>query len=406
MRSRTRLLVLTVTALVSLAGSSTTTQAAPPTNVVVTWNLAALSAFATANVPPPAANRLGAIVQSAVFDAVNGIEQRYTSIHVQPAAPADASPEAAAAGAAHEVLVKLFPAQAPSLDAELSASLHDPADPGVGWGSSVADQILAWRSTDGFNTTPPPYVFGTALGQWRPTPGGSGPPKFRTLATTTPFALTSPSQFRPAGPPALTSTRFQQDVAQLVSVGGLTSTTRTAFQTETARFWQSDTPVAGWDRVADSLIESNHFNVMRAARLLAQMNIAIADAIIAIFEAKNFYNFWRPVTVIDLTVDPGWQPLMITPYFQEYPSAHAGTSSAAGSVLAAVFGNDTTFTATSAGLPGVTRTFTSFSDGVAQVADARVFAGFHFRFSCNDAITLGSQIANYVMAHEMLPAGD
>ena len=389
-----------------MLGSASTAQASPPPNMVVTWNLAALSAFATANVPAPAANRLGAVVQSAVFDAVNGIEQRYTPIHVQPAAPADASPDAAAASAAHEVLVKLFPAQAATLDAELSASLHDSADPGVGWGKTVADQILAWRSTDGFNTTPPPYVFSTAPGQWRPTPGGSGPPKFRTLATTTPFALTSPSQFRPAGPPALNSPRFQQDVAELVSVGGLTSTTRTAFQTETARFWQSDTPVAGWDRVADGLVVENHFNLMRAARLLAQMNIAIADAIIAIFEAKNFYNFWRPVTVIDLTVDPTWQPLMITPYFQEYPSAHSGTSGAAGGVLAAVFGNDTTFTATSAGLPGVTRTFNSFSDGVAQVADARVFAGFHFRFSCDDAITMGDEIANYVMTHMMLPAQD
>ena len=404
----------TLTALLSLIASASTAQASPPPNMVVTWNLAALSAFATANVPPPAANRLGAIVQSAVFDAVNGIEKRYTPIHVQPAGPDDASPQAAAASAAHETLIKLFPVQAASLDAQLAASLQSIADDddaqaiaqGIAWGSTVADQILAWRSTDGFNMTPPPYVFSTAPGQWQPTPGGTGAPKFRTLATTTPFALTSPSQFRPAGPPALTSPRFLQDLAEVQSLGGLTSATRTGYQTETARFWQLDTPVAGWDRVADSLVVENHFNLMRTARLLAQMNIAIADAIIAVFDAKNVYNFWRPVTVIDLTSDPSWQPLMTTPYFQEYPSAHSGTSSAAGSVLAAVFGNDTTFTATSAGLPGVTRTFTSFSDGVAQVADARVFAGFHFRFSCDDAITMGAEIANYVMAHMALPAED
>lgn len=139
---------------------------------------------------------------------------------------------------------------------------------------------------------------------------------------------------------------------------------------------------------------------------LEAVDIAIADATIGVFDAKNVYNFWRPVTAIDLTVDPSWRPLMTTPNFQEYPSAHSGTSSAAAGVLAAEFGNDTTYTVTSAGLPGVTRTFTSFSDGVAQVADARVFAGFHFRFSCDDAITLGTEIANYVMAHMMLPAED
>lgn len=385
-------------------------QAAAPANVVITWNQNFLQASATANTPPPAANRLGAIVQSAVFDAVNGIERRYTPIHVTPAGPEDASPQAAAASAAHEALVKLFPAQASTLDAELAASLQRLGDDedgsaaeGVAWGKTVADQIIAWRSTDGFSATPPPYPFSTAAGQWRPTPGGSGPPKFRTLATTTPFALTSPSQFRPAGPPPLTSTLYEQDLAELVSVGGLTSTARTPFQTETARFWQLASPVAAWDLVADSLADQHHYNVMRAARLLALTNISIGDSIIAIFDAKNAYNFWRPVTAINLTSDPTWLPLMITPYFQEYPSAHSGTSSAAAGILASVFGDETTYSVTS---DGQTRTYTSFSAGVAEVADARVFAGFHFRFSCNDAITLGAEIADWVMGHMMLPVAD
>lgn len=389
-----------------LAGAGAQSAAAAPADVAVTWNQNMLQAFATANVPAPAANRLGAIVQSAVFDAVNGIEQRYTAIHVESGAPADASPAAAAASAAHEALVKLFPAQAATLDAELGASLRDSADPGVEWGKTVADQIVLWRSTDGFSATPPPYVFSTAPGQWRPTPGGSGPPKFRSLATTTPFALTSPSQFRPAGPPPLDSARYLQDVAEVQSFGGLTSTDRTPYETETARFWQLDTPVAVWDRVADDLAQAHHFNLGRTARLLALTNIAIADATIAVFDAKNIYNSWRPVTVINLTSDPTWLPLMTTPYFQEYPSAHSGVSSAAGGVLAAVFGDNTTYTVTSAGLPGVTRTFTSFSSGVAQVGDARVFAGFHFRFSCDDAITMGTEVAGYAVTHLMLPAGD
>lgn len=407
MRLRSRFLVPTLLASLALVlGPMKTAHAAQP-NLGVTWNLIMLQTFHTANVPPPAANRLGAIVQSAVFDAVNGIERRYTPIHVPPAAPADASPNAAAASAAHEALVKLFPAQSATLDAEFAASLEETDDAGVGWGKTVADQILAWRSTDGFSATPPPYAFSAAPGQWRPTPGGTGPPKFRTLATTTPFALTSPSQFRPAGPPDLSSARYQQDLAELISLGGAVSTTRTATQTETARFWQLvDSPVAAWDEVADQLAVGNHLNLMRTTRLLALMNVSIGDSIIAIFDAKNAYNFWRPVTAINLTSDPTWQPLMITPYFQEYPSAHSGTSSAAGVVLEATFGNNTAYTVTAAGLPGVTRTFTSFTDGVAQVADARVFAGFHFRFSCDDGITLGTQIADYVMSHMMLPVED
>ena len=384
-----------------------TAQAAAPPNMVITWNLNMLQAFATANLPPAAANRLGAIVQAAVFDAVNGIERKYTPIHVQPAAPEDASPKAAAASAAHETLVQLFPAQAATLDAELAASLESNSDPGVAWGASVADQILAWRSTDGFNATPPPYTFSTAPQQWRPTPGGSGPPRFRTLATTTPFALTSPSQFRPAGPPALTSARYAQDVAEVQTIGAANSTVRTAYQTQTAVFWGvGDSPVGYWDRVADSLALEHHFNLMRSAHLLALMNLSIGDALIAVFEAKNFYNSWRPVTAINLTSDPTWTPLLVNPYFQEYPSAHSGTSSAAGAILASVFGDNTSFTVTSPAMPGVTRTFTSFSDAVAQVGDARVFAGIHFRSACNDAITLGIQVADYIRSHAMLRAED
>jgi membrane-associated phospholipid phosphatase len=147
-----------------------------------------------------------------------------------------------------------------------------------------------------------------------------------------------------------------------------------------------------WDRVADTLAIEHHFNLVRSARLLAFVNVAEADAAIAVWDAKNTFNFWRPITAIG---DPTWAPLMTTPYFQEYPSGHSGVSSAAATVLASFFGNETDFTVTSNGLPGVTRSFSSFSDGVAQVTDARVFAGFHFRFSCNDAAATGAQVANY-----------
>jgi PAP2 superfamily len=415
--------VIAFFATFATAGAGVPVAFAAHTNVVIAWNQTMLLTFQTAAVPPPAANRLGAIVQSAVFDAVNGIESRYTPIHVQPAAPDEADPHAAVAGAAYETLVDLFPSQAAALNAALTASLGDKADEGdaasvaagLAWGKSVGDQTFAWRNGDGFSATPPDYTFSSAPGQYQPTPPGSGPPKFRTLATTTPFALTSPSQFRPAGPPALTSDRYTASFNEVKALGGKASTVRTVTQTETAKFWQNDTPTGQWDRVADSLALDNHLNLMASARLLARVNIAIADATIAVFDAKNAYNFWRPATAIveagldgnpNTASDALWVPVLITPYFQEYPSAHSGISSAAATALASVFGPNAQFTVTSVGLPGVTRSFSSFSDAVVQVGDARIFAGFHFRFSVEDGIALGSNVGAYVNKNAMLPKHD
>jgi len=158
-----------------------------------------------------------------------------------------------------------------------------------------------------------------------------------------------------------------------------------------------------WNRVADQLAEANDLPLAPNARLLAQLNIALADATIAIWNAKNYYNFWGPVTAIRATSDPAWTPLLPTPAFQEYPSAHSGVSSAAASVLASFYGNNTAFTVISAGLPGVQRDFTSFSAAVQQVEDARIYAGFHYRFSCTDAAILGVQVARYVTGSLMQP---
>jgi hypothetical protein len=365
------------------------------------------------------ANRMGAIVQSAVFDAVNGIEKRYTSIHVPATGPDDASPQAAAAAAAHDVLVSLFPQQTATFDAELQdavQSLSDDEDgsevaAGVAWGHIVAGQITDWRSHDHFSDTLQAYVPSGLPGRWAPTPGPffPGPPLFRSLGITTPFALTSPAQFAPPGPPALGSARYNQDLAEVMTMGAANSTARTPDQTQTVVFWggAGDTPVGQWDRVADDLAMQNHFNLMKSARLLAMVNISIADAVISVFYAKNLFDSWRPITALNPTFNPaGFFPRLVNPYFQEYPSAHSGTSSAAAATLASIFGEDTTFTVTSLALPGVTRTFNNFSDAATQVGDARVFAGIHFRSACDDAITMGVQIAAYVRSHMALPAED
>jgi hypothetical protein len=394
------------------AAAPATTQA----DTVTQWNLTMIAGLEAAGTPPPPAARIGAIVQGSVFDAVNGITPLYTPYHVAPAAPHGASRDAAAAAAAYTALVALLPAQKPLFDQQLSATLaqisDDPADPGppvqqgLTWGTTVANDILAWRATDGF-TTVPPYTLGSAPGDWQPTPPlflqPPLAPLFRQFATMTPFALTSPSQFLPPGPPPLTSARYTQDLAEVQALGSATSTTRTAEQTQTAIFWQTDTPAAMWNRVADQLAQANDLPLAQNARLLALTNIAVADATIAVWNAKSTYNFWRPVTAIRATSDPAWTPLLPTPAFQEYPSAHSGVSSAAAAVLASYYGDATSFTVTSAGLPGVQRDFTTFTSAVQQVENARIYAGFHFRFSCADAATLGAQVAGYVTSTLMQP---
>lgn len=382
-------------------------------DVVTDWNRTMVTGLEAARLGPQPSSRIGAIVQTSVFDAVNGIERRYTPFHVTPDAPPGASRAAAAAGAAYTALVALIPSQESLFDQKLQATLaqisDDPADPGqsvlrgLDWGQSVANAIMAWRAGDGVNAVLPPYVFGTSPGDYQPTPPAFGPPLFRQYATMTPWALTSASQFLPPGPPLLTSARWEQDLAEVKELGSATSTVRTAWETETARFWQSDTPVAMWNRVADDLAETHNTTLFQNARLLALTNIAMADAMIATFNAKNTYNFWRPVTAIAAAGDRTWSPLLPTPAFQEYPSAHSTVSAAPAAVLAAFYGDETPFTLTSANMPGVTRDFTSFTDAVQQVESARVWAGFHFRFSCEDGATLGTNVADWALATVALP---
>ena len=382
-------------------------------DVVTDWNRTMIAGLEASKPPPPLASRIGAIVQTSVFDAVNGIERRYTSVHVDAAAPRGASRAAAVAGAAYTALVALLPAQKPIFDQQLQATLaqisDDPSDPGqsvargLDWGTTVANDILAWRANDGINDVLPLYVPGTAPGDYQPTPPLLGPPQFRQFANMTPFALASPSQFLPAGPPPLSSPRYAQDLSEVETLGSATSSVRTAEQSQTAVFWQVDTPAAIWNRVADDLADANGTTLTQNARLLALMNIALADSTIGIWNAKNHFDSWRPVTAIRALLDPNWTPLLATPAFQEYPSAHSGVSAAATAVLASFYGNDTSFTVTSAGLPGVERDFSSFSSSVLQIEDARIYAGFHFRFSCVDGATLGSSVGAYVLGHVALP---
>jgi hypothetical protein len=225
-----------------------------------------------------------------------------------------------------------------------------------------------------------------------------------------PFTMTSPSQFLPPPPPALTSALYTRDFNEVKAYGSLNSTVRTAYGTETAVLWQSDSPTDLWDPVADTLILNHHLGLSEAARLLARMNLAIGDAAIAIYNAKNYYDTWRPITAIQqadtdgnpyTVADPTWQPLLTTPSFQEYPSGHLGLSGAAASVLAYQFGNHTRFQISTPLMPGVVHSFRSFADGLAEVTQARINAGFHYRFSCDVAAAMGRDIAVWVIATQM-----
>jgi hypothetical protein len=401
-------LALLMTALAALA-----TAGVARADTVTDWNRTMTDALQAAKTPPPPSARVGAIVQASVFDAVNGVRPRYAPYRVPPAAPPGASRAAAAAGAAHEALRTLLPDQQALLDDRLAASLADlrrSADPasiskGLDWGASVADAILAWRSTDGFSAVLPPYLPGSAPGDWQPT-GPVSTPLFRQFATLRPFALTSPAQFLPGPPPPLSSRRYARDFDEVKTVGSASSAARAPFDSETAVFWQADTPTAIWNRVADTLADNDGAGLPTVARRLALMNIALADATIAIWNAKNHYDTWRPVTAIHLAdtdgnartaPDPDWTPLLPTPAFQEYPAGHPGVSAAAAGVLAAIYGDRTSFTATSVGAPGVERRFDRFSAAIQQVQDARVFGGIHFRFATATGARMGAQVACYVL---------
>jgi hypothetical protein len=283
---------------------------------------------------------------------------------------------------------------------------------GIEWGQTVADAIWTWRNTDGFDTVLPPFTGGAAVGEWRPTPPGFVPGLFHQLAITTPWVIESPSQFRSPGPPALTSLQYKTDYDETLSKGRKTSLTRTTDETNFSLFWASTNPASYWDPVAISLAGQRHFKTSKTSRILAHLNLALADAAIGCWEANYVYDFWRPVTAIplggtdgnpDTAADPTWEPLIVTPGFPEYPSGHSCVSGAAGRILTHYFGDHTPVTVTSNTLPGVTRQFPSIAAALEEVKSARVFAGIHFRTACNDGQSLGIGVADYILAHSLLP---
>ena len=372
-------------------------------------------------------SRIAAMVSASVFDAVNGIDPRFHPLHVPPNAPDNASQRAAAIQAAYVILADAYPAQSAALTAQRNASLGILTEnaksiaAGVAWGQTVADAIWAWRLTDGNAPPPPPFegvlgIVGTpaAVGYWRPTPPLNAPGAGTQLATMTPWVLMRASQFRLAPPYALDSAQYAADLNETKTMGALSGSPRTADQSELALFWQSNTPLT-WDRVAAQISAERGLSFHENVHLFALLNVTMADAVIACWDSKYRYSFWRPITAIreGLTptdADPTWEPWLDffkpgTPAFPEYPSAHASISGSAAFILGSIFGDNTSFTVTSESRPG-TRSFSSFSSAVSEIADARVFGGIHFRTSCVLGNTLGRNVAHFVARHAMHALGD
>src|SRR5690242_20924880 len=277
----------------------------PSANVVLEWNQLALHAIGQARVSPVVASRALAITQAAVYDSVNAIDGSFLPYFAHVHASRGASPEAAAAQAAHDTLASLFPAQAGTFDAALAADLvgipPGRARQGTEVGHDVALQILDWRSTDGSGAIVS-YTPGTDPGDWQPTPPANLPALAPQWPSVTPFALAGGSQFRPAPPPALDSADYAAAVNEVKDLGRADSTSRTDEQTQIAKFWNDGLGTAFalgyWNKIAQTVATEQGLNLVRDARLFALLNIATADAIIACWDAKYTYSLWRPVTAV------------------------------------------------------------------------------------------------------------
>jgi len=403
-----------------------------PVNQVLEWNQVFIDTLIATNTANSSSQRLGAIVHTAVFDAYNGIDRRYTPIFVHRRAPNGASRRAAVVAAAYTALVGLFPSRQAQLDGDYAASLaalshgceHSTQPPagrrafatlierGAAWGAEVAHEVLDWRANDGFSVVYPPFAGGTAVGQWRPVPPAMAM-SAQGLAFTDPFVLVSNTQFQPDPPRGLASSTYAQDVATVKSLGRQAGSTRTDDQTALAPFWEGNASVH-WNQAANQLARANHLSIANSNRLLAVLNIAMADTALTVWSAKRHYGAnsievtWRPATSIPLAdtdgnpetaPDSSWVPRMTTPSHPEYPAGHPSLNGAAATILLAHFRRRQTFTLTTNGQPD--RTYTTIAQARSDGNKARVWGGMHYPSTVAISDALGAAIAKYVNEHAM-----
>ena len=375
---------------------------------VVRWNRIATDAMAGVQTDPLTESRMLAILHLAIHDALNSVERRYQTYTAAKTTTIRASADAAVASAAQATLAALLPKCKTTFDEQLQVTLAAIAntkerDTGVAIGRRVAASVLAKRENDGAARTIA-YVPGTSAGAYRPTAPDFTPAFVPHWGSITPFALKDPAQFRPVTPPAPSSALARRDIAIVQEIGGATSTTRTAEQSEIAKFWYEDS-TDGWNRIARELAIARNLDSWSAARLLALVNVAMADGFIGGFEAKYHYNYWRPATAIREAVDATWMNYLPTPPVPDYPSTHTVLGAAAAAVLARFFETDFVSFQMTSGAPygGLTRRFWSFSEAAQENGASRVLSGIHFPTAVKAGYEQGTQIGAYAFDQMLGP---
>ena len=388
--------------------------AGPPGAVVRDWNETARSqAFEN----PLRLARILAIMHAAQHDAVNGAQPRYET-YASTLRDRRADAEAAAAAAAHEVLVAFFPANQAALDERLAESLSavpdgDAEDAGVALGRAVGDVVLAARADDGYGTADP-FSPAPGPGIWEPTPPAFAPmlePQFQNV---TPFTLRDRAQFLPDPPPALTSRRYARDYNEVKRIGQDISPARTADQTHVAHFWVEPS-ASGWSRVGNLVSARYRYDLHRTARLQALLNMAMADGFVVGWYQKRHFAFWRPVTAIRkadtdgnprTAPDPSWMSLRPTPALPDYPSTHSLLGGAAAEVLRRFTGTSVfpfCMISTTSTPPGTQRCWNSFTRAELENAESRVLVGFHFRSAIETGVEVGRKVGQFAMRHALRP---
>jgi hypothetical protein len=402
-------LIAFVALLISPAGALATDPVSEWNAIALERTLAAVPAQA-----PIQQSRTMSIVQVAVHDAVNAITGAFDTYSRPGLAPAGASPEAAAIAAGHQVLKALFPGSAALLDARYATSLavHGVAtdDPGLEFGRGIGASIVADRSNDKSAQAQFDYIVpgAGAPGVW--TRLNNAPALLPGWGNVTPWVLKSGSQFRPDAPPALTSKLYAKDYNEIKAIGAVNSSTRSLEQTQIAMFWRAS-PAEIWNGAITQALAVQSLDLSAKARAFALLHVAASDVSVACWDAKYAYNFWRPFPAIvngqldgnPATIGDGaWLPLLATPPHPEYPSGHSCNSSASATVLKTLFGNSPGVTIQLTFF-GATRQWQTFDQAVAEVIDARVYSGIHFRNSDDVGARLGRQVAHFVMTHALRP---
>jgi hypothetical protein len=393
----------------AVCGALLSTAAVSSADTVLDWNSIMLTTTASQN--PFFQARFAAITQLAVFEAVNAIDGDFEPYLGTVTAPRGASPDAAAATAAHAVLSNYFPGDAATLDAAYATSLAGipngtAKQQGISVGAAAAAALIALRTGDG--SAPPAFYSPTssAPGEWQPTP--SCPAAGGILLQWTdlrPFAIQSTSQFRSAPEPALTSARYARSYEEVMRVGSIDSAFRPQDRADVARFYAATAPVPVWNSAAAQVAVEQGRSMSENARALALMDVAISDAAASVFETKYSYYLWRPETAIHASGDPAWAPYIVTPCFPGYGSAHASLSNAARDVLERLYGPRHHFiTLSNAAVAGVTLQYENFEQITHDINDARVYGGIHFRFDQDIGAEQGRRVGAYVYRHILRPA--